>query len=342
MDALRFYGIHDVRFETIEKPRAVDGEVLIKIAYAGICGSDLHIYNKAMFVVNIPETMGHEFVGTVAEIGAHVSGFIPGDIVVANPMVPCMECERCRQGKFNTCRKLGFIGEVSQGCFAEYIAVRQEKLIKAGPGADMRGLVLSEPLAVAVHICKRARFSPQDKIAVFGAGPIGLLTVAAARQLFGVRNITVVDIAEARLSYAGRAGASATCGDVSKLEGEFDKIVESAGAPITFRQALRHLKPQGALFVVSIYENELTLDINEAVSGEESIVGCNVYTHEDLKDAVSAIEHKKLDVGFLISHEFSLKDGKKAFETLTAGSKAAEKVIFNIAGFVGANYVRPI
>lgn len=88
MKAARYYGIQDVRFETVEKPACGPTDALIQVSYAGICGSDLHIYNKGMFIQNIPETMGHEFVGVIRQVGDQVKGFAPGDVVIANPMVP--------------------------------------------------------------------------------------------------------------------------------------------------------------------------------------------------------------------------------------------------------------
>lgn len=102
MKAARYYGIQDVRFETVEQPACGPTDALIQVSYAGICGSDLHIYNKGMFIQNIPETMGHEFVGVIREVGDRVKDFAPGDVVIANPMVPCMHCPSCRAGSYNT------------------------------------------------------------------------------------------------------------------------------------------------------------------------------------------------------------------------------------------------
>ena len=148
MKAARYYGIQDVRYEEVEKPVCGPDEALIKVAYAGICGSDLHIYNKGMFIQNIPETMGHEFAGVIEAVGDQVKGFAPGDAVIANPMVPCMACESCRNGSYNTCEALGFIGEVRPGCFGEYIAIAQDTLIPVPAQADLKQVALAEPLPV--------------------------------------------------------------------------------------------------------------------------------------------------------------------------------------------------
>ena len=133
MKTARYYGIEDIRCEELPIPNCGEKDVLIKVAYAGICGSDLHIYKKGMFIQNIPETMGHEFSGTVVKTGSKVHSLQAGDRVTANPMVTCGNCIACRTGRRGSCETLGFIGEVRPGCFAEYIALPQEDVIKASP-----------------------------------------------------------------------------------------------------------------------------------------------------------------------------------------------------------------
>ncbi len=329
MKALRFYGIHDIRTEETEIPDCREDEVLVKTAYAGICGSDLHIYNKGMFIQNIPETMGHEFDGVIEKTGSGVKNFKPGEKVTANPMVPCGTCPSCRKGSFNTCGALGFIGEVSQGCFAEYIAVKEEKLIRVPDSADLKLIALSEPLAVAVNICRRASFKPGERIALIGAGPIGLLTIALAKQVYGVDDITAVDLSESRLRLAAKLGALKTVREPDEND-RFDKVIEAAGAPAAFAMAAGHVEANGFLYVVSIFEKDFVFDINALVAGQITLVGCNVYTNEDLKEAVSLIAEKRVDISPVISGEYTLEEGKKAFELLSSVDKNAAKILFRM------------
>lgn len=329
MKAVRYYGIRDVRCEQIEKPVYGEDEVLIKISYAGICGSDLHIYNQGMFIQNIPETMGHEFVGLIEAVGDGVKDYKPGDAVIANPMVPCMECDSCKKGSYNTCERLGFIGEVRQGCFTEYIAMKAETLIKVPPTADLRKIALSEPLAVALNICQRANFKPEDRIALIGVGPIGLLTILAAKFLYGVKDITAVDLSEVRLELAEKAGASKRCAALRKGE-KFDKVIEAAGQPVTFQTAVGHVEAGGSLYVVSIFEKEFIFDINALVAAQITLVGCNVYTDQNLQDAVSVIASGKVDVEPLISREFDLTQCQEAFQLLSSQDKSVAKVLFKM------------
>ncbi len=327
MKAARYYGIQDVRYEEVEKPACGPDEALIKVAYAGICGSDLHIYNKGMFIQNIPETMGHEFAGIIEAVGDQVKGFAPGDAVIANPMVPCMACESCRNGSYNTCEALGFIGEVRPGCFGEYIAIAQDTLIPVPAQADLKQVALAEPLAVALNICKRADFKPEDRVALIGVGPIGLLTILAAKTLYGVREITAVDISQARLDLAGQVGASSVCTQLP--EGlTFNKVIDAAGQPITFNTAVRHVEANGVLYVVSIFEKDFIFDINTLVSKQATLVGCNVYTRQNLEDAVQVIAEGKLDVSPIISRVFDITQCAEAFQLLNSADKSVAKVLF--------------
>ena len=329
MKCARFYGIHDIRPEEIDKPVCGGKEVLIKVAYAGICGSDLHIYNKGMFIQNIPETMGHEFVGVVEEIGSGVAEYQPGDYVTADPMVPCGHCISCQNGSYNTCEELGFIGEVRPGCFAEYIVMPEEKLIPVPKASNLRSMALTEPLAVALHICERAQFRAEDRIAVIGAGPIGLLTIIAARSIYGVQDITAVDISDTRLELAETVGAA----DVTKKLKEdrlFDKVIEAAGNPHTLKLAAEHVMPNGKLYVVSIFEENTEFDINRLVASQITLVGCNVYTREDLIRAVKAISEGEVEVDPLISGEFDLTQCAEAFRILSLKNKSAAKILFKM------------
>lgn len=329
MKAARYYGLQDVRFEEIDKPRCGNNEALIRVAYAGICGSDLHIYNKGMFIQNIPETMGHEFVGTIEEVGADVTRFHPGDVVIANPMVPCMHCASCAEGSYNTCEGLGFIGEVRQGCFAEYIAMEESTLIPVPKDADVEKIALSEPLAVALNICERAQFAPEDRVALIGVGPIGLLTISAAKSLYGVKHITAVDVSDVRLALARQVGADTTYKELPP-ELKFDKVIDAAGQPITLNTAIAHTRANGRLYVVSIFEKEFHFDINALVAAQVTLVGCNVYTRKNLEDAVAAISAGKVEVGSLISRVFPVEDCAQAFSLLNSRDKSVAKVLFKL------------
>lgn len=327
MRAVRFYGTQDVRIEEIEKPVPKEDEVLIKVIYAGICGSDLHIYKKGMFILNIPETMGHEFVGIVEEAGRNVSGWAKGDRAFADPMLPCLACPSCQEHSYNTCENLSFIGEASQGCFAEYICIPAHKLIHVPKQGNLRPYVLCEPLAVALHVCKKADFKREDKVLILGAGPIGLLLTYLLKNIYKVGNITVLDLSVERLKMAEAAGADICEADKENLALDYNKTVDAAGVNATLNIAVTNAKANGSVFVVSIFENQVDFPINELVAKQLMLIGCNVYERDDLEMAVNLIQNCEMSPEFVITHEFALQDAQKAFSTLSSGEKKASKVI---------------
>ena len=328
MKALRWYGIRDVRAEETEKPVPLPGEALVRVAYAGICGSDLHIYTKGMFIQNVPETMGHECSGVVETCGSGVRGISPGDHVIANPMVPCGTCGSCREGSWNTCEALGFIGEVRPGCFAEYVALPAESLIRVDPAADLRTMALTEPLAVAVNVCRRAALTPQDSLAVIGAGPIGLLTAALARQLYHVQEAAVVNRSPGRLAIAAQLGLEAV--SVLPENRRFTKIVDAAGNTASLTMALRHIRARGTVLAVSVFEDVSPVDVNLIVGAECTLTGCNCYSAEDLQKAAQLLSSGTVRVDPVITGEMPLSSGREAFEKLCAREKTDAKILFRM------------
>ena len=330
MRTARYYGIKDVRFEEIDKPTCGESEVLIKVAYAGICGSDLHIYNKGMFIQNIPETMGHEFSGIVIEVGKYVTKVKIGDCVTANPMVVCGECVACKAGKYGSCHSLGFIGEVRQGGYAEYIAMPEKDIVVAPAGTDLKKLVMAEPLAVALNICEQAKLQPDERLLVVGPGPIGLLTVMAAKALYGVKDITVLGRSQARLEKAKELGTKG-CTELAEDE-YFDVTIEAAGSETALCAAVGHVLPGGRVYIVSIFEDEFVFDINEIVAKQISLTGCNVYEKRHIEEAAQVISEGKVKVEDIISDIFLLEQCGEAFDKLCAKDKTAIKILFDMEG----------
>lgn len=332
MKSVRFYGIQDVRFEDMPKPEYNENQVLIKVAYGGICGSDLHIYNKGMFVLHVPETMGHEFVGTIEGIGSSVTGYEIGEAVTANPMLPCMKCQSCRKGMYNTCESLSFIGEAIQGCFAEYIAIDASKLIKIGKigkTGQLKKFALIEPLAVAMNVSKRADWKVTDKIAIMGAGPIGCMVAAVAKQIYKVNSVTMVDLSAERLVLAKKVGADVCLNDTQQLDSDYNKIVDCAGVPQTVAAATDHLDTDGTLYIVSIFEKETAVDCNLIVNKQLRICGCNVYGNEDMEVAAKALLQGDIDIETLITDTFKPEECSKAFSILAGGVKSSGKILFD-------------
>lgn len=328
MKTARYYGIEDIRYEELPVPNCGEKDVLIKVAYAGICGSDLHIYKKGMFIQNIPETMGHEFSGTVIKTGSKVHSLQAGDRVTANPMVTCGNCIACRTGHLGSCETLGFIGEVRPGCFAEYIALPQEDVIKAPPDIDLKKLALAEPLAVALNICRQAKPAPTDKVLIVGPGPIGLLTALALKNVCGLENPTILGRSPARLSIAKALGMKTTTqlGDDSY----FDLIIEAAGNETALSTAVAHALPGGKICVVSIFEDDFIFDINTIVAKQLSIIGCNVYETRHIQESTKLLADGIIDPSPLVTDTYDLADCREAFAALCSKDKKACKILFQM------------
>lgn len=328
MKTARYYGIEDIRYEELPVPNCGEKDVLIKVAYAGICGSDLHIYKKGMFIQNIPETMGHEFSGTVIKTGSKVHSLQAGDRVTANPMVTCGNCIACRTGHRGSCETLGFIGEVRPGCFAEYIALPQEDVIKAPPDIDLKKLALAEPLAVALNICRQAKPAPTDKVLIVGPSPIGLLTALVLKNVCGLENPTILGRSPARLSIAKALGMKTTTqlGDDSY----FDLIIEAAGNETALSTAVAHALPGGKICVVSIFEDDFIFDINTIVAKQLSIIGCNVYETRHIQESTKLLADGIIDPSPLVTDTYDLADCREAFAALCSKDKKACKILFQM------------
>ncbi len=327
MQAARFYGIRDVRVDDIPKPACSPGQVLVKVAYAGICGSDLHIYRKEMFVKYLQETMGHEFSGTIEEVGAGVGGWQPGDQVVGDPRVGCGSCAWCLQGAYNLCPDLGFIGEVSPGCFAEYILADPQRLLRIPPAVDLRRAALVEPLAVALHLLDQGAVTGDTTLGIIGSGPIGLLTIVAAKAL-GVRQVAVLDISGPRLELARRIGADRTLTAFPEDGTDtVDVAVEAVGVASTLDGAFKWVRPEGRLAMVALYEEPVTIDPNYIVGKELHLVGVNAYTTADLERAVGFLATCPPDIEQVISHVLPLNSVARGFELLTTPGSTCAKIL---------------
>lgn len=325
--ALRFYGVGDIRVENILNPICNPKEALVKVKYAGICGSDLHIFRKGMFIKFTPITMGHEFSGVVEAIGSEVSELSPGDHVIGDPRVSCNNCKWCQAGSYNLCPELGFIGEVLPGCFAEYVVIDSKKLFKIPSSINLKEAALVEPLAVALHIIQSSNLSRSDAIGIVGAGTIGLLTLLVV-QKFYTKNVTMIDISSIRLEKAKILGARKI---MQKFPINFservDVVIETAGCEETLNNSFRWLNPQGKLMMCGLYENDIQIDPNNIIYKELKLIGKNAYDTEDIEKAIELLSNKYIKVGSIITDILPLSEAVKGFELLTSSEKKSIKVL---------------
>jgi (R,R)-butanediol dehydrogenase/meso-butanediol dehydrogenase/diacetyl reductase len=301
MKAARFHGRGDIRVEEVPEPEVRPGTVLVEVEWCGICGTDLHEYLDGPIFAppagaphpltgeTVPVTLGHEFAGVVAEVGADVDGVRAGDRVVVEPYVVCGRCDACRQGRYNVCRTLGFVGlSGGGGGFSRYVLAERRWVHPLGDlGTDVGALI--EPLAVAHHAVRLSGARPGHSAVVFGAGPIGLVTTAALRAA-GVEEVVSVEPAGARKQKAAVAGASTVLDprEVDVVEA-VDELTEGRGADVTFEcagvdqvlaTAIRATRAGGTCVNVAIWGHDAQVAMNDLVFREVSLLGSLAYAHD--------------------------------------------------------------
>ena len=237
----------DIRYEEIKKPVPKPGQVLIKVKYTGICGSDVPRVNGTACHF-FPNVLGHEFSGTVEEIGEEVTSLKVGDRVAGVPLVPCMKCADCQRGDYSLCKHYSFIGSREFGSFAEYVVVPERNAVKFGDEVSFEQGAFFEPATVALHGLQRTPYRGGGTVAILGGGTIGMFVMQWAK-IFGARDAVVFDIAPERLELGKRLGATA---GINTLEPDFmdkamaltngrgfDYVFETAGNTITMKMAFK-------------------------------------------------------------------------------------------------------
>lgn len=248
-------------------------------------------------------------------------------------MLPCGKCPSCQQGDIQTCSRLSYIGEAAPGCFAEKLVLPADVLIPVPETKDLAPLALAEPLAVALNICERAKFRPDDSVYIIGCGTIGLLTILAAEAIYHVKDITVAERSPARLQQAVSFGAAADDGNDGKdgKDRQYDKVIEAAGNTVTLNLALKKTRPRGDLLVVSVFEEMASLDMNEFIGAQLNLLGCNGYESRHIAQAARILASGEIDVRPLISKILPFAKCREAFELLTAKNTSAVKILFHEA-----------
>ncbi len=261
----------DIRYEEIEKPVPKEGQVLIKVKYTGICGSDVPRVNGDACHF-FPNVLGHEFSGTVEELGEGVTSLNPGDRVAGVPLVPCMKCEDCQKGNYSLCRHYSFIGSREFGSFAEYVVVPEANAVKFSPDVSFEQGAFFEPATVALHGLERLQYTGGKTVAILGGGTIGMFVMQWAK-IFGAKEAVVFDIAPERLELGRRLGATA---GINTLEADFmeqamkltdqkgfDYVYETAGNTITMKMAFALAANKAGVCFVGTPTKELSFTVDE-------------------------------------------------------------------------------
>lgn len=261
----------DIRYEEIETPKPKAGQVLIKVKYTGICGSDVPRVNGDACHF-FPNVLGHEFSGTVVEVGEGVTRVKVGDRVSGVPLVPCMKCADCQKGNYSLCKHYSFIGSREFGSFAEYVVVPELNAVPFEDSVSFEQGAFFEPATVALHGVKRVPWEGGKTVAILGGGTIGMFVMQWAK-IFGARETVVFDINNERLELGKRLGATAGINTLEEgfmdkamelTEGQgFDYVFETAGNTITMRMAFELAANKANVCFVGTPTKELTFSIKE-------------------------------------------------------------------------------
>lgn len=320
-------GIGKMGFEEREIPHPKENEVLVKLEYVGICGSDLHYYETGAigdYVVEPPFVLGHEPGGTVVEVGENVKHLQVGDRVALEPGKTCGHCEFCKQGKYNLCPDVVFFATPPvDGVFQEYVAHEADLCFKLPDNVSTLEGALIEPLAVGFHAAIQGDAHLGQKAVVMGAGCIGLVSMMALKAR-GVSEVYVIDIMEKRLEKALELGASGVINGakenvmerVKELTGGngTDLVIETAGTEITTRQAIQMAKKGSTIVLVGYSKSgEMTLPMSLALDKELSFKTVFRYRHI-YPMAIDAVASGKVNLKGIVTDIFTLDEAQKAMD----------------------------
>ncbi len=324
------------------------GQVLVQVAYGGICGSDLHYFHDGGFgTVRIkrPMILGHEVAGTVTAVAPDVTGLKPGDKVAVNPSRPCSRCVYCLEGLPNQCLDMRFYGSAMrdphvEGAFRNLLVCDAVQCEVVAAQVPLQHAALAEPFSVALHGVSRAGPLLGKRVLVSGCGPIGTLAVAAAR-VHGAAGIVAVDLTDETLAVARAMGAHHTINvaqdtgwvarygaDGSTRKGSFDVMLECSGNERALRAGLDVMRPRGVVVQLGL-GGDVAIPQNLVVAKELSICGSFRF-HAEFALAVQLINEGRVDMRPMITGSFPLSQARQAFE-LAGDRRRAMKVLLDFA-----------
>ena len=311
-------------------PSVGPNDVKIKIHYTSICGTDLHIYNWDKWsqeTLKPPLTIGHEFVGEVAEVGAHVNGFEIGDIVSGEGHITCGHCRNCKGGKRHLCKETVGVGVNRDGAFAQYLVIPQSNVVKCEPGIPEELCSSFDPLGNAVHTALTYDMIGED-VLITGAGPIGIMAAAICCHV-GAKHVVITDVNDYRLNLAreicpchtvnvSRENLEDTMKELGMKEG-FDVGLEMSGNGSAFNMMIDHMYNGGRIAVLGIQGSETVVPWNKIVWNCLEIKG--IYGRQIFETwyKMMAMLQSGLKIDKIITHKFDFREFQKGFDIMNSG-----------------------
>ncbi len=343
MKAMVTTGIQKMEMREIPKPVPKEGQVLVKIEYCGICGSDVHFYKDGRIGDHILKddiVLGHEVAGIVTELGEGVTQLKVGDRVALEPGIACGKCIFCKTGYYNLCSEMVFFADPPvPGALQEYAAHPADLCFKLPDNVSTMEGALVEPLSVGLHAAGIGDVKLGQNVIILGTGCIGLVTLLACKAR-GAAQIAVVDLYDKRLTFAKRLGATHVinakkCNVVEKIKEIFDGqgadvVFETAGSIVTIAQTPFLAKRGGTVVLVGqASESEVSYNFSEVMIKELTVKSVFRYRNS-YPVAIAALSTGAIDVKQIVTHEFAFKDSRDAFDTVI---KDAENVVKGVIRF---------
>ncbi|WP_299652130.1 L-idonate 5-dehydrogenase [uncultured Jannaschia sp.] len=339
MRSIVIHGERDLRIEEGPAETPGPGQVQVRMAAGGICGSDLHYYQHGgigtAIRVREPLVLGHEVSGHVAALGEGVEGLTVGQLVAVSPSRPCGQCRYCLEGMPNQCLHMRFYGSAMpfphiQGAFREMLVADAAQCVPAD-GLSPAEAAMAEPLAVCLHATRQAGEMVGRSVLVTGCGPIGILSILCARRA-GADLVVATDLSDFTLEMARAAGADVTVnmrdGDLSAYEAEkgtFDVLYECSGAAPALAAGIAAMRPGGTIVQLGL-GGDMTVPMQALTAKELSLRGSFRF-HAEFAAGVSLMQKGLIDVTPFVTHSFAVEDVIEAFETAGDRSRAMKAQI---------------
>jgi threonine 3-dehydrogenase len=316
--------------EDIPEPTMGINDVLIRVLYTGICGTDVHIYNWddwAQKTIPVPMAIGHEFVGKIVAVGSNVNDFFPGDIVSGEGHVVCGRCRNCLAGRRHLCVSTQGVGVNRPGAYAEFISLPMTNIWRHHPGVDLEVAAIFDPFGNAVHTALSFPVLGED-VLITGAGPIGIMAIPVVRHA-GARHVVITDLNPFRLELARKMGATLAVNPMEtplaevqkqlKMTEGFDVGLEMSGNPQALSDMIANMSHGGKIAALGIPSKSIPMDWRPVIFNMITIKG--IYGREMYETwyKMSVMLDSGLDISPVITHRYSYNDFEKGFAAMISG-----------------------
>ncbi|MEO1769104.1 zinc-binding dehydrogenase [Candidatus Enterococcus ferrettii] len=327
-------GYDQMAFINLEIPEATDDKVLIKVAYTGICGSDIHTFKGEYKNPTTPVVLGHEFSGQVVAIGDQVKKVKVGDRVTSETtFTVCNECDYCKKKQYNLCPHRKGIGTQQNGSMANYVLAREESIHLLPDELSYEGAAMSEPLACCVHaMYQKSRLELQDKIIIMGPGPIGLFLLQIAKDIGAFIIMTGITKDAHRLELAKKMGADVVVDTMKENLAEVveevtdgygvDKVYDASGALPAVNASLPLMRKQGIFVQVGLFRDKMNeLDLETIIQREIEYVGSRSQNPYDWPIAIHLLAKGAIHIDEMITKKYPLEEWRTAFDKVMEGNE---------------------